>query len=355
MARTFRRPGQPAPECLDANLVCDREDLGSALRWMIRTAGHRVKPGEKPPPQTEAELAAKLGVSRQQVNKYVQGKGITSLRWDEILDALRIEGPERGSWATAYDRVQHHSKKCQQGYPQPCSSNEAESPDAATTPPQPGVAQRDVSPSIDPIKGSTTRRRSVHALIGVVGVALAVLIATVVVTTRSVPTTGPEAFPARVPALEPGTPCAAGGNGFSIENHHSGMVINNLDLPRMGLARSTTSVLVSYSPPDEVGGGCMITFRSNPGENRISCLEVFDAGGREPEIVWRPCRGELNQKWSSEKHWNDGKVVWERFHSSRDSRLCLQQAFSGGVGTPLTAKACDSNWLQQWKVVRQDH
>lgn len=354
MARPSQRRGQPVPERQDPNLVCDREDLGHALRWMIHTAGQRAKPSEDPPPQSEAELAAKLSVSRQQVNKYVQGRDITSLRWDEILETLRIEGPERGSWATAYDRVQYHSKKCKQRYEHRGSLSETESPDASAIPHQADFAtQRDVLLPLGTVSEHKTRRRSLSVAAVLVGMAVAAaVIGTVVVVTGSAPTTSAEARPlGSGPALEPGTPCAAGGTNFSIENHHSGMVINNLDRPRMGLARSTTDISVTYRTLTASGGGCLITFHAGSGEHDGSCLEMSEVGGTELETVWRPCRDYLDQKWSSEKHWNDGQVVWERFHSGRNEKLCLQQASTGGVTTPLTVKACDNNWLQQWKVV----
>jgi hypothetical protein len=151
-------------------------------------------------------------------------------------------------------------------------------------------------------------------------------------------------------SVEPGTPCLSGGTGLTVVNHHSGMFINDRDRPRMGFARAETDVLVTYVEPTAAAPeSCTVTFRGNSRENDGACLHKLDAG----EVFWRSCgRDQADQRWSRERHWNDGKVWWERFHSARDANVCLQQASTGGVDTALAVAPCNSNWLQQWRVVR---
>lgn len=150
--------------------------------------------------------------------------------------------------------------------------------------------------------------------------------------------------------VEPGTPCLSGGTGRSIVNHHSGMFINNRDRPRMGFARAATDVSLTYVEPTAAASeSCIYTLRANSGDNGGECLQAVAAG----EVVWRSCeRDQADQRWSRERHYNDGKVWWERFRSARDANVCLQQTSTGGVDTALTVAPCTKNWLQQWRVVR---
>lgn len=191
-------------------------------------------------------------------------------------------------------------------------------------------------------------RRVVVAVIAVGSAVLGAVAASVVTETLSSST---DATAASKPALEPGTPCGGAGTDLSIENHDSGMYINNLARPSVGLERSTTDTLVTYRTDDTLSGGCMFAFRAGSGDHEGSCLEVSDTD--DTEIFWRLCGDQINQKWFRERHWNDGQVFWERFHAARDDKLCLQQAFKGYVATPLAVRVCDGGWLQQWKVIAE--
>lgn len=78
-------------------------------------------------------------------------------------------------------------------------------------------------------------------------------------------------------------------------------------------------------------------------------MDVVEWGGAGTDVVWLPCNGSANQRWSVEEHWREGSTMWLRFHTAYEWNLCLQQESDDGEGTPLVIQDCDGGWLQQWR------
>lgn len=161
------------------------------------------------------------------------------------------------------------------------------------------------------------------------------------------------------PALPPvpnGVCAGEDGTSISIQNHHSGLYINNDDRPRMGTATSATNISVMdklSSTSTSLSARCPVSFRANSSDHKGVCMDV-QGGGSGSDVVWRTCSSQSNQAWTRERHWNDGDVVWERFHPLLDYGRCLAQAKAdGGSGTILIVEPCSADWRQQWLVERR--
>jgi len=137
--------------------------------------------------------------------------------------------------------------------------------------------------------------------------------------------------------------CAAGGRAVSVENHDSGLYLNNEDRLRMGSSPAATKLSVR-----QLSDKCQVRFDVSSGNHAGSCVDFIDG---TVEVAWSTCSEQgTSQYWISEAHWNYEGVEWERFHALQNDKLCLQQAGKGGVGELLVVKECDDGWLQQWKI-----
>src|SRR5262249_17402000 len=137
--------------------------------------------------------------------------------------------------------------------------------------------------------------------------------------------------------------CAAGGRTVSVENHDSGLCLNDEDRPRIGSAPAATELSVR-----QLSDKFQVRFSVSSGNHAGSCVDFID--GRV-EVAWSTCSEQsASQYWISEAHWRYEGVEWERFHAFQNDKLCLQQAGKGGVGELLVVKQCDDGWLRQWKV-----
>ncbi len=211
----------------------------------------------------------------------------TADQWDSVM--AQLSSADRVSWQAAYTRVRHHS----------CSGRR--------------------------------HRRLLFLAAAVVVVALV----------------GVGLWLNTTPSVDSSIPCPAQGDGFTVLNHHSSMVINNQDRPRMGVVRGATVIGARYQPatPSDSFSSCLMTLRGNTPDG-VRCLT--SAAG---DIVWAGCDDSAEQLWLEEPHWHDGTVQWDRLHLAARGDMCLQQSQSGGVGTPLKLVGCSTDWMQQWRLL----
>ncbi|WP_086829232.1 helix-turn-helix domain-containing protein [Allokutzneria sp. NRRL B-24872] len=279
---------------VDLNLVCDPAELGDALRWLVITSGRE-----------RSWVATELGKSPAWFEDVLRGRELPSPeQWSALMSLLSVDKGELTAWNAACARVRHHAGRC------------------AARP---------------------TRRRTA-VLIGAAAVVV-LLVLGVGVHLMS----GGGSRDASADLLSQNSPCLNGGPGFSVLNHHSSMLVNNQDRPRMGMQRGSTEIDVRYqlAQPHAEHKTCLMTLRAKTSNGPL-CLTA--AGG--PDIVWQPCGDALPaQQWVEEPHWNDGTLQWARLHSATDPERCLQQAGSNGAGTPLALAACSTNWLQHWRLL----
>lgn len=305
----------------DPHLVCDPEELGTALRAMLRSADHLSVTGED-------ELAARLDIPRQHVSDILDGQVILdAAQWDEILDLLQITHPQRGHWRTAGERVRRHALRCR------CLADHRHSP----------VHQPAEDSSTSRADARTRQRRAALVTVTVLGFAALLMVAL---------TSGLPRFTDSENLLLPGTPCPAGGEGMSLMNHHSKMYLNDGDRPQMGVRQASTALSAQYvdSATTALPRGCLYSVAPDDGDSDM-CAQATATG----DVTWGACDPQRDaHHWVRELHWNDGEVVWERWHLVQDQGLCLQQASSGGVGTPLSVAPCSSAWLQQWLVTPKE-
>ncbi|SDM29477.1 helix-turn-helix domain-containing protein [Allokutzneria albata] len=287
----------PAPQeesSVDLNLVCDPEELGDALRRLISTSGREP-----------SWVAAGLGQSPAWLDNVLRGRELPSAdHWAELMSLLSVDKADRPAWQCAHERVTHHAGRCTAGTP----------------------------------------RRAPALLVGAAAAVVVLLVGG-----GAYLWWGGDSRNASAELMEENNPCLRGGPGFTVLNHHSSMFVNNQDRPRMGMQRGVTEIGVRYqmAQPRDEHKTCLLTLRANTSGDP-QCLTA--SGG--PDIVWRPCNDALPaQQWLHEPHWNDGQVQWDRLHSAADPEQCLQQAKSGGAGTPLTLVACSTNWLQHWRLL----
>ena len=283
----------PGPSA-DLNLVCDPAELGDALRWLVITSGREP-----------SWVATGLGKSSAWFEDVLSGRELPSAdHWAELMSLLSVDKGDLPAWQCAYERVKHHAGRC--------------------------------------TAGATNRKPFV--LIG----AAAVVVLLVLGVGAYLWWDG-DSRDAGADLAAQNNPCLRGGPGFTVLNHHSSMLVNNQDRPRMGMQRGVTEIGVRYriAQPHEEHKSCLMTLRANTSSGQ-QCLT---AGGGA-DIVWQPCDDALPaQQWVQEPHWNDGQVQWDRLHSAADHERCLQQARSGGAGTPLALAPCSTNWLQHWRLL----
>ncbi|WP_344884575.1 helix-turn-helix domain-containing protein [Allokutzneria multivorans] len=286
-------PEAPKPS-VDLNLVCDPVELGDALRLRVTASGRE-----------RSRVATELGKGPAWFEDVLSGRELPSPeRWAELMSLLSVSKGDLTAWHCAYARVQHHAARC----------------------------------------AARPARRRTAILVGAAAVVVLLLLGV-----GTYLSSGGDSRDANAELMSQNSPCLSGGPGYSVLNHHSSMLINNQDRPRMGMQRGATAIGTRYqlAQPHAEHKTCLMTLRANTSNGPL-CLTA--AG--EPDIAWRPCDDALPaQQWVEEPHWNDGTSQWARLHSAADPERCLQQARSDGAGTPLTVAACSTNWLQHWRLL----
>lgn len=319
-------------------LVCDPEELGDALNWMIQTAHLRTGPGEQRAPASGAELADRLGISRQQISKYVNGQDIPPAdRWDAILGLLAIAGPDLGAWATACDRVRHHARRCK---------HRARDSTPIPAPPVPAA------PYPDRPAGAR------HWPWLMLATALVVTILIVTADAYSGDRIGdrtPDSAAAAESAID--VQCLPLGSPTTWQNHHSRRYLSvaaDLRDPSMvePVARTTPPLIVAGPREAQFEANCATSFSALTGPGQPHRCLTAPGPGETSTVAMTECIGSPEQLWVLENHWPYENVMWQRIRPASDLGECLQE-FPEGNGTVGAAlRPCNSDWKQQWQITQ---
>lgn len=287
---------------------------------------------------SERRLADLLGVTPQQVNKYINGADIPSAdKWETILRLLGVVGPELGAWTTARERAVEYKKRCKRhprlpGWPE------------TTTPVEPARTAPDVA-EVPPTAARLQRVRVTMLIVVVALVLVSVgVFAGGVLSRQSDVSAGAMADP-----LD--THCPGTGTLATWQNHHSGRYLLLGNAPPGALLadppNAASPPLVAAGPGDAViDGYCATSFSAPAAPGAPQCLTASSDGSQAAGVA--TCTGTEDQLWVVENHWHHNDVWWKRIRPARDLGSCLQE-HPRGDGIETTAlRPCSDNWKQQW-------
>lgn len=286
-------------------------------------------------PMSERRLADLLGVTPQQVNKYINGADIPSAdKWEKILRSLGVDGPELGAWTTARERAVEYKKRCKR-HPRAFEQPET------TTPVEP------VGPVVDvgAEPPSAVRPQRVRLVTVIVVVALVLVpvgvLAGDALRGRSAETTTADPLD---------TQCLGVGVLAAFQNHHSGRYLSLGDARRDALLvehpdGASPPLVAAGAGTASSDGHCATSF-SAPAAPRCLTADPDESG----VVGVATCTGAADQLWVVENHWHHDNVWWKRIRPARNLGSCLQEHPQGDGTEAGALRPCSQDWKQQWMV-----
>lgn len=299
-------------------LIAEPGELGEALKWMLGTARGSA-------PTSVAELAARLGISQAQVYKYLKGETVPpDEKWEKILDGFGFTGPERGSWASAGERVRERERVRREQH-------------------RHNRSDQDGRGDHPPTRSNDRPRRRWLQLVAV-GLCLALVGGFAAY--RYFTGGDDKVMDVQCPGL---------GSGASWQNHHSRRYLSLTERPgepSMIDAGQPLPTVVTGPREGLAEGNCATAFTMPRGQSAArQCLTaVTSPFWRRPAVKLADCDDTDAQLWVLERHWPYENVMWHRIRPAASLDSCLQEQPRGDGTTRVTLQPCGSDWQQQWKV-----